>query len=511
MTVDPAAAAGFVYLVGAGPGDPGLVTVRGAEILRMADVVVYDRLVSDDVLAMATARRRIDVGKSKGSQALDQDEINRLLVRLASEGRRVCRLKGGDPFVFGRGGEEAAHLAGAGVDFEVVPGITSAIAAPAYAGIPVTDRRASASFACVTAHRRSNASEPAIDWKSLSRACDTIVVLMGASRLDWVVGELAGAGLEASHPVAIIESGTLPGQRVVRGNLADIANKAAKAGVGSPAVVVVGNVVALADSIDWISRRPLHGVSVMVTRDEGSKGALSSRLRSLGAHVLSTPTIRILPLEDESGLRNAVASLGGCDWVVFVSASAVVHVFRAIERAGGDARVLAPYRVAVMGWGTAAALRERGIVPDLIPESYVSESLAGALLEKLEPNSRIVIFGALNGRETLAQALDAAGHDVSLVPSYRNVSVAVDPRRVDALKAGGVDWIAFTSSSSVTRLVKVLGGSGNISTKTRVACIGPTTAATAKALGLRVTAISEEHTIEGLSRTIAQFSESGAV
>ena len=245
---------------------------------------MYDRLVSDDVLAMATARRRIYVGKSKGSQALDQDEINRLLVNLASEGRHVCRLKGGDPFVFGRGGEEAAHLAGAGVDFEVVPGVTSAIAAPAYAGIPVTDRRASASFACVTAHRRPN--QPPIDWTSLARACDTIVVLMGASRLDRVVGELAEAGLEASHPVAVVESGTLPDQRVIRGTLADIAGKAAEAGIGSPAVVVGGNVVDLADSIDWISRRPLHGVSVMVTRDEGSRGALSSRLRSLGAHIL---------------------------------------------------------------------------------------------------------------------------------------------------------------------------------------------------------------------------------
>ena len=507
MTVDPAAA-GFVYLVGAGPGDPGLVTLRGAEVLRTADVVVYDRLVSDDVLAMATARRRINVGKSKGSQALDQEEINRLLVKLASEGLRVCRLKGGDPFVFGRGGEEAAHLAQAGVDFEVVPGITSAIAAPAYAGIPVTDRRASASFACVTAHRRSNAS--AIDWKSLSRACDTIVVMMGASRLDWVVGELADAGLEASHPVAVVESGTLPGQRVVRGTLADIAGKAAGAGIGSPAVVVVGNVVGLADSIDWVSRRPLHGVRVMVTRDESSKGLLSSRLRSLGAHVLGTPTMRILPLEDESGLRNAISGIGSRDWVVFASASAVVHVFRSIERGGGDARFLAPCRVAVMGRGTAAALGERGITPDLIPQSYVSESLAEALLEELEPNARIVVFGALDGRDVLARELGAAGHDVSLAPSYRNVPVAVDPKRVEALKTGAVDWIAFTSSSSVTRLVKALGGAGNISTETRVACIGPTTAATAEALGLRVTTVSEEHTIEGLSRTIAQFSESGA-
>ncbi|MCY4107948.1 MAG: uroporphyrinogen-III C-methyltransferase [Chloroflexi bacterium] len=505
MTADPAAGSGFVYLVGAGPGDPGLLTVRGAKILRTAEVVVYDRLVSDDVLAMATARRRIYVGKSKGSQALDQEEINRLLVNLASEGRRVCRLKGGDPFVFGRGGEEAAHLAGAGVDFEVVPGVTSAIAAPAYAGIPVTDRRASASFACVTAHRRP--SQPPIDWTSLARSCDTIVVLMGASRLDRVAGELAEAGLEASHPAAVVESGTLPDQRVIRGTLASIVRKAAEAGIGSPAVVVVGNVVNLADSIDWISRRPLHGVSVMVTRDEGSRGALSSRLRSLGAHVLGTPTIRILPLEDESGLHNAVAGIGSHDWVVFASASAVVHVFGIIERDGGDARALAPCRVAVMGRGTGAALRERGILPDLIPESYVSESLAKALLEKLESGSRIVIFGALGGRDLLARELGAAGHDVSLVSSYRNVPVAVDPKRVEALKSGGVDWIAFTSSSSVTRLVKALGGAGNISAKTRVACIGPTTAATAEALDLRVAAVSEDHTIEGLARTIAQFSK----
>ena len=245
----------------------------------------------------------------------------------------------------------------------------------------------------------------------------------------------------------------------------------------------------------------------MVTRDEGSKGALSSRLRSLGAHVLGTPTMRILPLEDESGLRNAISGIGSRDWVVFASASAVVHVFRSIERGGGDARFLAPCRVAVMGRGTAAALGERGITPDLIPQSYVSESLAEALLEELEPNARIVVFGALDGRDVLARELGAAGHDVSLAPSYRNVPVSVDPGRIEALKTGAVDWIAFTSSSSVTRLVKALGGAGNISTETRVACIGPTTAATAEALGLRVTAVSEEHTIDGLARTIAQFHE----
>ena len=237
MSPDRVFAAGFVHLVGAGPGDPGLLTVRGAEILRTAEVVVYDRLVGDDVLALASASERIYVGKGKGSQALDQDEINDLLVRLALDGRRVCRLKGGDPFVFGRGGEEAAHLAEAGVSFEVVPGITSAIAAPAYAGIPVTDRRASSSFACVTAHQRSDRSERAIDWTSLIRACDTIVILMGSSRIDWVIDELADAGLKASHPAAIVESGTLPGQRVVRGNLGNIAEKAAAAGIDRKSVV----------------------------------------------------------------------------------------------------------------------------------------------------------------------------------------------------------------------------------------------------------------------------------
>jgi uroporphyrinogen III methyltransferase/synthase len=509
LSPDRVFAAGFVHLVGAGPGDPGLLTVRGAEILRTAEVVVYDRLVGDDVLALASASERIYVGKGKGSQALDQDEINDLLVRLALDGRRVCRLKGGDPFVFGRGGEEAAHLAEAGVSFEVVPGITSAIAAPAYAGIPVTDRRASSSFACVTAHQRSDRSERAIDWTSLIRACDTIVILMGSSRIDWVIDELADAGLKASHPAAIVESGTLPGQRVVRGNLGNIAEKAAAAGIGSPAVVVVGNVVKLADSIEWIGQRPLHGVSVMVTRDEGSTGVLSSLLRSLGANVLGAPTIRILRLEDESGLHDTVSNFGRYDWAIFASASAVVHVFLAIEGAGGDARAVAPCRVGVMGRGTAAALRDRGIIPDLIPESYVSESLAEALVAELGPNSRIVIFGALDGRKSLAEELRAAGHEVNLVPAYRNVSIAIDPLHVEALKAGQVNWVAFTSSSSVTRLLEALGGGGMFSPKTKVACIGPTTAATAESLGLCVTTVSEQHTIEGLAGAIADFSKSG--
>jgi uroporphyrinogen III methyltransferase/synthase len=245
----------------------------------------------------------------------------------------------------------------------------------------------------------------------------------------------------------------------------------------------------------------------MVTRDEGSMGALSSLLRSFGAQVLGTPTIRILPLEDESGLREAVSDMGGYDWAVFASVSAVVHVFTAIEGAGGDARVFAPCRVGVMGQGTSAALRDWGIIPDLIPESYVSESLAKDLLGELEPKSRIVIFGALGGRETLAKELAAKGHEVNLVPAYRNASVKVDPLHVEALKAGKVNWVAFTSSSSVTRLVEALGGGGMFSQKTKVACIGPTTAATAESLGLSVTTVSEEHTIEGLARAIAELSE----
>ena len=510
MSSDRVPAAGFVHLVGAGPGDPGLLTLRGAEILRMADVVVYDRLAGDYVLAMASASERIDVGKGKGSQALDQDEINRLLVELALKGRRVCRLKGGDPFVFGRGGEEAAYLAGAGVSFEVVPGITSAIAAPAYAGIPVTDRRASSSFACITAHRRSDRSERAIDWVSLSRACETIVILMGSSRIDWIIKELTDIGLKASHPAAIVESGTLPGQRVVRGNLGDIVEKAATAKIASPAVVVVGDVVTLADSIDWICRRPLNGVSVMVTRDEGSTGVLSSLLRSHGADVLGTPTIRILPVEDESVLRKAVANLERYDWAVFASASAVVHVFQALESESGDARAFAPCRVAVMGLGTAAALRDNGIVPDLIPHTYVSESLAEDLLAVLAGHSRIVIFGAMGGRKMLAEELAAAGHDVTLIPAYRNVAVEVEPVHAGALKTGKVDWVAFTSSSSVMRLVEALGGGDAFSPRTKVACIGPTTAATAKSLGLRVTIVPEKHTIEDLAVAIAEFSKSGA-
>ena len=500
---------GVVYLVGAGPGDPGLLTLRAVEVLRSVDVVVYDRLVGPQVLEMTESLERIYVGKGKDSHAVDQDSINELLVKLALQGRRVCRLKGGDPFVFGRGGEEAARLAEAGVDFEVVPGITSAIAGPAYAGIPVTDRRAASSFACVTAHQRADGPTRSIDWAALVRGCDTIVVLMGSSRIDAVVADLVDAGLASSHPVAVIESATLPGQRTVEGTLGDIAARAADAKIGSPALIVVGNVVPLSGKIEWLSKRRLHGVTVMVTRDEGANGTLSGILRSHGAAVVGAPTLRIQPLEDESVLDASISRIGEYDWVVFSSISAVSYVFKALKRNRLDARALAPCRVSAIGPGTAAALEERGITPDLIPDRFVSESLGDALVSELRPGSSILIFGALGGRTELADTLRSAGHKAALVPAYRNIPVKLEPVHLAALEAGEVDWVAFTSSSSVKRLLDAAGGAKGLPPGTRIACIGQTTAATAESLGLTVTIVAEEHTLDGLASSITK--EAGPV
>jgi uroporphyrinogen III methyltransferase/synthase len=472
-----------VYLVGAGPGDPGLLTRRGAELLALADVVVYDRLASSALLALAPASaERVDVGKAPGRAAMSQEAINDLLVARGKEGKHVVRLKGGDPFVFGRGGEEAEACIAAGIDFEVVPGVTSAIAAPAYAGIPVTHRGVSTHVTIVTGHEDPEKGTSDTDWDALARAGGTLVILMGAGRIIEIVDALQRGGRAPDTPVAAVRWGTRPEQRTIRATLATIAD----AGVESPSAIVVGGVSEL--DFGWFERRPLFGVSVVVTRAREQASELRARLEALGAEVVELPAIAIEPLSFE------LPQLGEYEWAVFTSANGVDAFFdRGLAASNLDARALASVRVAAIGPGTSDALARRGIIADLVPERFVAESLLEAFPAG---TGRVLLARAEVARDILPEGLAAKGYSVDVLPVYRTVSVAPGPDELERVRAGAVDAITFTSSSTVTNFCDAVGPFA--AAQPRVVSIGPVTSETTRARGLRVDAEADPHTIDGL-------------
>jgi uroporphyrinogen III methyltransferase / synthase len=471
-----------VYLVGAGPGDPGLLTVRAADVLARADVVVHDRLAETALLGLAPATAdRIDVGKSPGS-TFDQEGINKVLVERGRSGQTVVRLKGGDPFVFGRGGEEAIALAAAGVDFEVVPGITSAVAVPAYAGVPVTHRGLSTSFTVVTGHSR-HAVDTETNWAALAEARGTIIVLMGVAHRAEIASRLMAGGLGADTPVTAVRWGTRPEQKTTRttlGGLADVP-------LEPPATIVIGSVARL--DLAWYERRPLFGRRIVVTRAQEQAGAMLTRLRDLGADAIEVPTIKIgEPADGGAGLARSAAAIaaGGYSWVVFTSPRAVERVMPLLR----DARDLAGTGVAAIGPGTAAALAARGVAADLVPAEYVSESV----LEAFPGGSgRVLLPRAAVARDVLPVGLAAKGWDVEVVEAYRTEPDV--PTAAVIAAAAAADAIAFTSSSTVTNYLAIAGRSA---VPELVACIGPVTAGTARAAGLTVGVVAGEHTIDGL-------------
>jgi len=481
-----------VYLVGAGPGDPGLLTLRGAELLGRADVVVHDRLSEISLLDLAPAgAERIDVGKSPGSP-VPQEDINALLVERGLRGEEVVRLKGGDPFVFGRGGEEAQALAEAGVAFEVVPGISAAVAVPAYAGIPVTHRTLSTSFTVVTGHSR-HAIDDDVDWDALARAADTIVILMGVAHRGAIAARLQAGGLPADTPVAAIRWGTRPGQRTVRTTLGELAG----AILEPPVTIVIGKVAGL--DLRWFEGRPLFGRRVVVTRARAQASQLVERLSALGAETVELPTIEIVdPTDGGEALRAATERLATYDWVVFTSVNAVDRMFRCLR----DARAFGSAKVAAVGPGTAAALAGRGVVADLLPDTAVAEALVEAfsppsgaatpLAGPLGPG-RVLLPQAADARPVLAEGLRAKGWQVEVAEAYRTVTAT--PSEGALAAAVKADAIAFTSSSTVTSWL-ALAGAGAL--PQIVACIGPVTAATAAEHGVPVTVVATEHTVDGL-------------
>ena len=470
-----------VYLVGAGPGDPGLITVKGAALLARAEVVVFDRLSVESLLDLAPASaERISVGKTPGHPSIAQEDINALLVERGKAGQTVVRLKGGDPFVFARGGEEAVALSDAGVDFEVVPGITSAVAVPAYAGVPVTHRGLSTSFTVVTGHEDPWAATET-DWDAVARVGGTIVVLMGVATRAAIADRLMRAGLAPSTPVASVQWGTRPEQRTVRTTLGGLAD----APLESPSTIVIGAVAAL--DLAWFARRPLFGKRIVVTRAREQASQLVARLQDLGAETVELPTIETAdPSDGGAALQAAADAVADYDWVVFTSVNAVSRFVPLLH----DARSFGAARVAVVGPGTADRLAAANVVADLVPDQFVAEALLDAF--PAGPG-RVLIPQASDARDVLAVGLRAKGWAVEVVEAYRTERAQPSPAALAA--AAEADAVTFTSSSTVTNYLAIAGADA---VPPVVACIGPITAATARDAGLDVTVDAEVHTVEGL-------------
>jgi uroporphyrinogen III methyltransferase/synthase len=487
-----------VYLVGAGPGDPGLLTARALELIASADVIVHDRLIPATALDGARPDAElVNVGKEGGGPSASQDDIVARLLQEGAAGREVVRLKGGDPFVFGRGGEEAEALRAAGIAFEVVPGVTAGVAASAYAGIPVTHRDTASAVAFVTGHEdpakfAAGGDGSALDWGALARFPGTLVVYMGVRRLEAIARELMAGGRPGGEPAAVIQQGTLPDQRVVTGTLATIAGLAAGAGVKAPAISVFGPVAALRSQLAWFESRPLGGRTVAVTRARAQASGLAARLRSLGAVVVEAPAIRIRAIDGPA------PELARYDLVCLTSPNGVRLLFDRLRRAGRDARALGGVRVAAIGPGTAAALGEHGVIADIVPERFVAEGLVEALAGV--PVSRVLIARAAQARDVLPDALRERGAEVEVVELYETVAEPMSERQRAAV--AGADYVTFTSSSTVRFFCAAL--EGGLPERARLVSIGPVTSQTLREHGREPDVEATRHDIDGLVSALVE-------
>jgi len=490
---------GKVYLVGAGPGDPGLITQKGLDWLEQAEVVIYDRLLDEQLLEFAPPQaERLYVGKASSVHAREQGEINKLLVEKAKEGKTVVRLKGGDPFVFGRGGEEAEALAENRIPFEIVPGITSSVAVPAYAGIPLTHRRLSSSFAVITGHEAQGKDSSSINWEKLATAVDTLVFLMGMKNLPRIVARLIEHGRSPDTPVAVIKEGTTPEQETVVGRLDDIVTKTKEHRLTPPAVVVVGEVVKLREELRWFDNRPLFGKRVLVTRAHHQAGALSRLLLERGARPVELPAIGI----EKTGSReldDAIAKLPTYHWLIFTSSNGVAAFFERLYDLKLDSRALGGLKIGAIGPATAKALEQKGITADYVPEVYSSEGLVAGLKSQSAHGKRFLLPRADIAGEELARGIGGLGGEVHEIAAYRTVPQpeAIAQAR-ELILSGKIDVIAFTSSSAVSNLVAAFKGDPMAISRAKIACIGPKTAETAAKAGLRVDIVAGEHTIPAL-------------
>jgi len=498
---------GRVYIIGAGPGDPGLMTVKGVKCLQEAEVVIYDHLINPGILDLAPENvRLVYAGKEGGKHTLSQDEINARLVAEARQGHVVARLKGGDPFIFGRGGEEAEELARVGIPFEIVPGVTSAISVPAYAGIPLTHRRYTATVAFVTGHEDPLKEQSEIDWKALA-GMGTLVFLMGVRNLSRISASLIAQGKKPETPAALIRWGTTANQETLVGTLENIADLADAAGFAPPAILVVGEVVGLREELNWFETKPLFGRGIVVTRPESQADSLTALLQDAGARVISFPTIRIVPPESWDGLDQAIRRLEDYAWLIFTSANGVRFFLERLHAAGKDLRDLKGIRLCTIGPATAAALESRGLRVDLVPETYLSEGVVAAFEQFAIPGQRILLPRAEKARDVIPEGLTNQGAVVDVVTAYRTVNSGRPGSELTELIAQGrVDVLTFTSPSTVTNFLEIMGPDFlPLPEGIRVACIGPVTAAAAEKAGLPVDILQETYTVPGLVESLKAF------
>ncbi len=493
---------GKVYLVGAGPGDPKLITLKGYEAIQKADVIVYDRLAHPSLLKHAREdAEKIYVGKLPDRHTLKQEEINQLLVDKGLEGKVVTRLKGGDPNIFGRVGEEAQELAKNNILFEIVPGITSAIAVPAYAGIPVTHRDFTSSFAIVTGHEDPTKNESNINWDKLATATGTIVFLMGIANIELIKNKLIENGREKETPAAVIKMGTRIEQQTVTGTLKNIVQKVKEAGITSPAIILVGEVVNLREELKWFEKKPLFGKRVLVTRARNQASVLSEMIEELGGEAIEFPVIKIVPPSDSTEYNNAIQQLDVFDWVIFTSVNGVNSFFEKLKEKNIDIRKMSKARIAAIGPKTAELLEEKGLIVDVLPQEFRAEGLLDSLKGYLKEGQKVLLPRADIAREILPKELREFGVDVVEIDAYETKVDAENKNEIiELLKEGSIHIITFTSSSTARNFVESVKGEPleELLQGVTLASIGPITTNTAKELGLEVAVTATEYTIPGL-------------
>lgn len=495
-----------VYLIGAGPGDPGLLTIKAKQVIETADIIVWDYLANEKFLDYCRPdAEMIYVGKKGGDHTLPQDKINDLLIEKAREGKTIARLKGGDPYVFGRGGEEAEELLEAGVPFEVVPGITAGVAAPAYAGIPVTHREHTTSVCFITGHEDPTKEKSGHNWAVYAQSESTLVFYMGVKNLPMIADNLISNGRDPKTPVALVRWGTRCNQESMVSTLDSVADEAAKRGFKAPSIIVVGSVCELHDKLNWFEQKPLLGRGVVVTRAREQASSLSDRLADLGACVHQFPTIDITPLDDYAPVRDAIGRLARYDWLVFTSVNGVKHFWNQLAALRLDARALCGCQVAAIGPATADALKDKGIIPDFVPSKYVAEHVVEGMLKLGVEGKRVLIPRAKVAREVLPEELRRAGADVEILPVYE--TRPSDRGRDDvmaAIEAGEVHCITFASSSTVENFFdKVSPEFMKAHPEVRLACIGPVTAKTLEGFGFTPHIQPEDYTIPALADALA--------
>jgi len=505
---------GLVYLAGAGPGDPELITVKALAKIKTADVIIYDYLAGQELTTLARPDAQlIYVGKTGSNHTLKQKDINALLIEKALEGKTVVRLKGGDPFLFGRGGEEAEELVSAGIPFEVIPGVTSAIGAPAYAGIPVTHRDHASTVTFVTGHEDSEKETSAIDWDLLARSPGTLVFLMGMKNLTEICRNLMAYGMKAETPTAIVQWGTTPRQKSLVSTLSDISQLANERGIRAPAVIVVGGVASLSRKLAWFECKPLFGKNILITRTREQSVKLTAKIRELGGQPILFPTIAIRDPGDFSSLDQAIRSIQTYQWVIFTSANGVERFLRRFLHVAKDIREMRGPKIAAIGPVTASTLVERGIRVDLTADLFVAEGLIEAFRDAAIQGRKILIPRAEKARDILPAALAAAGGQVDVVAVYRTEKPAnLDVDSVlEMFKNRTIHAVTFTSSSTVSNFVDIVGSLriGELLKGVMTASIGPVTTESARQLGLDVTVEAHEYTIDGLVNSMVEYYLSG--